>query len=111
MSNALQEQSNRILEQQSTLEEISKMLTKAEEVSRMLTEAKEKKGRQHDTIPVRKIQDDEKNRIGREYESRFHQRKYDKSLSVDENVARSQAQSKERKKHTGVSTITENLPS
>ncbi len=87
ISNALQEQSNRILQQQSTLEEISKMLA----------ETKEKEDRKRDKIAMDKNRDELRRRIGKGFESRFHQRKYDKSLSVQENVARSKAQSLERK--------------
>ncbi len=87
MSNALQEQSNRILHQQNTLEEIS----------RMLTETKEKDNRKREMIAKARDREVERKRINSEFEKRFHPPKYDNSLSVKDNIARSKSQSKERK--------------
>ncbi len=63
----------------------------------MLAETKEKEDRQRDKISIEKNREVERQRIGKEFESRFHQRKHDKSISVQDNIARSKAQSKERK--------------
>jgi regulator of replication initiation timing len=70
MRNALQDQNNRILQQQSTLEEIS----------RMLSETKEREDQERATIA--KAAQRGKKHINKVYERGFHQRAHDKSLSI-----------------------------
>ncbi len=63
----------------------------------MLTENKEREDKKRERMAKTCDRDIGRKRINKVYEEGFHQRKHDKSLYVSENIARSKAQSKERK--------------